>query len=298
MKRTFMPVILLAIIWGGYYVASQKTVAALSVFSCGFAIRFFTSLLLLLRMAIRKELRQLLQVRFVWKTLLLIGLFGFLLDTTAFLGLATGSAATGTALLKTDVLMVCLISSCVYRIHLTWKQWLCMLLMLIGVFLVLNIDLNELELFHIGNVFFLLSAFFVSLNAFAIRHAQQHPKNPVCDDVVAFYNNGVCMLLFLFASIVSGQISQLHILTQCRRSRLFLLLAVLGQTLVYIVYYYDLRRYPVWLVKVILLLMPVVSSLICVVFFHETLYLIQLIGMAVILLGACGVLLSSRKVST
>lgn len=47
--------------------------------------------------------------------LVMIGTLGFLLDWTAFLGLSMSSAATGTALLKCDVLMVNIISVIVYQ---------------------------------------------------------------------------------------------------------------------------------------------------------------------------------------
>ncbi len=77
-----------------------------------------------------------------------------------------------------------------------------------------------------------------------------------------------------------------------------LLLASVGQTLVYIVYYYDLRRFPVWFVKVFLLFMPVVASLICFFAFGEKLTVVQLGGMAVILIGALGILLEQRKNET
>lgn len=294
-KKSVWSVLLLSVIWGSYYVASQRTVAGLSVFSAGFFIRFVTWILLTAVMAVRKELPRLLRVKYVLLPLVLVGVLGFLLDATAFLGLSMGSATTGTALLKTDVLMVSLISVFVYKTKLTWKQWLCMFVMLIGVVLVIGLTPDKLELANWGNLFFLLSALFVSINAFLIKYVQHHPQNPVCDDVVAYYNNFVCMLLFLAATIVSGRFQESSALLENSSLRLTLLLASLGQTLVYFVYYYDLRRLPVWFVKVFLLTMPIVSNLLCVLLFHETLTLMQYFGMAVILAGAAGVLLEQRK---
>lgn len=294
-KKSVLPVLLLAMIWGGYYVASQKTVGGLSVFTTGFAIRFLTWIFLTVIMAVKKELHLLLRVKHVWKPLVLIGVLGFALDATAFVGLSMGSAATGTALLKTDVLMVSAISVLFYKMRFSWKQWACTLVMLAGVLLVIGVNPAELELFNWGNIFFLLSALFVSINAFVIQHAQHHSKNPVCDDVVAYYNNFVCMLLFLAASIATRQYESLAKLQSEPFLRWMLLLAALGQTLVYVVYYYDLRRLPVWFVKVFLLLMPVVSSLICFFCFGEHLSGLQYGGMAVILLGATGILLQQRR---
>ena len=295
-KKSVLSVLLLSVIWGSYYVASQRTVAGLSVFSAGFYIRFVTWILLTLVMAAKKELPRLAQVKYVLLPLVMIGVLGFLLDATAFIGLSMGSAATGTALLKTDVLMVSLISVIVYKTKLSWKQWLCMLIMLAGVMLVIGITPEKIDLANWGNVFFLLSALFVSINAFLIKYVQHHEKNPVCDDVVAYYNNFVCMLLFLAAIIIGGRFSEGRALTEDRGLRLTLLLASLGQTLVYFIYYYDLRRLPVWFVKVFLLTMPIVSNLICLLLFHEALTAMQYLGMAVILAGAAGVLLEQRHV--
>ena len=56
-KKSVLSVLLLSVIWGSYYVASQRTVAGLSVFSAGFYIRFVTWILLTLVMAAKKELR-------------------------------------------------------------------------------------------------------------------------------------------------------------------------------------------------------------------------------------------------
>ena len=104
-KRT-APMLILPVIWGSYYVASQRLVGYTSVFTSGVGIRFLTMILLTVIMWRRKELALLFQIRGVWKRLLLIGTFGFLLDLTAFIGLSMSSAASGTALLKCDVLMV------------------------------------------------------------------------------------------------------------------------------------------------------------------------------------------------
>ena len=104
--------------------------------------------------------------------LLLIGVFGFLLDLFANLGYRYGSLSTGTALLKTDVLMVNLASIVIYRKKLRAIDWLATFLMLAGVFLVLEIDFRAFT-FRATDLFFLLSAAAVSANAFLIKHLQE-----------------------------------------------------------------------------------------------------------------------------
>lgn len=95
--------------------ASQQTVKHMSVFDTGIVIRFLTMCLLFVIMGIRGELKELVQVKGVLGRLLLIGVLGFSLDLTAFIGLTISSAGTGTALLKCDILFVNLISCLIYK---------------------------------------------------------------------------------------------------------------------------------------------------------------------------------------
>lgn len=293
-KKRIAPMLILPVIWGSYYVASQRLVGYTSVFTSGVGIRFLTMIFLTFLMWRRKELPLLLQVQGVWKRLILIGTLGFLLDLTAFIGLSMSSAASGTALLKCDVLMVNILSMIIYKQKFTWKSWGCTFVMLFGVFLVMGVDFSNFQIGDPGNIFFLLSAFFVSLNAFVIKSVQLDKRNPVCDDVVAYYNNMVTMLYFTGTSLVMGTLGQLGLVFQEKEVGLALLPAALGQTLIYVVYYYNLRNYPVWLVKTFLLLMPLVSTLITFVLFQERMVSEQYLGMAVVMAGAFGILMEQK----
>lgn len=240
---------ILPVIWGSYYVASQKIIGYTSVFTAGVGIRFITMIFLTVIMYRRSELQKLTNTKGVLIRLLLIGTLGFLLDITAFIGLSLSSAASGTALLKCDVLMVNILSMIIYKQRFTWKAWACTGVMLLGVFMVMGIDFTTFRVSDPGNIFFLLSAFFVSCNAFVIKSVQLDKKNPVCDDVVAYYNNFVTLLYFLITSVIMRTLPQAAIVFTDRNAALALILAALGQTLIYVVYYHNLRHYPVWLVK-------------------------------------------------
>ena len=288
------PLLVLPVIWGSYYVASQKWVGYTSVFTSGVGIRLVTFVLLTVIMLKRGEFSLLFRTKGVLLRLLLIGTLGFLLDFTAFIGLSMSSAASGTALLKCDVLMVNVMSMIIYKQRFSWKAWGCTLVMLFGVFLVMGIDFTSFEIGNPGNIFFLLSAFFVSCNAFVIKSVQLDEKNPTCDDVVAYYNNFVTLLYFTAASIIMDTLGKFGVVTREPRAALALALAGLGQTLIYVVYYYNLRNYPVWLVKTFLLFMPLISTVITFVLFGEVMVAAQYIGMAVVIAGALGILLEQK----
>ncbi len=295
MKTNLLPLLALPVIWGSYYVASHEALAVMSVFSVGIVIRTITLVLLTGVMAARGELKSLFRIQHVWKWLCLIGLMGFLLDTTAFIGLQLSPAGIGTALLKCDILFVNLISVLVYHERFTALDWGLSLVMLFGVFLVLEIDFSHLDLFNVGNVFFILSALFVSINAFLIKEAQRHPVNPASDNVIAYYNNLITLILFLAAAGFTRQIRELGDIVGNQGLTLALLLSGLGQTLIYIVYYYDLRRNPVWLVKVILLLMPLVAALLGLLLFGDGMSPVQLAGFVIVLSGALCILMVHNR---
>ena len=294
-KGKVLPLLILPVIWGSYYVASQKIIGYTSAFTAGVGIRFITMIFLTVIMYRRSELQKLTNTKGVLIRLLLIGTLGFLLYITAFIGLSLSSAASGTALLKCDVLMVNILSMIIYKQRFTWKAWACTGVMLLGVFMVMGIDFTTFRVSDPGNIFFLLSAFFVSCNAFVIKSVQLDKKNPVCDDVVAYYNNFVTLLYFLITSVIMRTLPQAAIVFTDRNAALALIFAALGQTLIYVVYYHNLRHYPVWLVKTFLLLMPIVSTIITFLVFHEKMVRLQYLGMGIVIVGALGILLEQNK---
>ncbi len=293
-KKDLIPLLLLPVIWGSYYVASQQFVGFTSTFISGLGIRLVTLVLLTIIMCSRKEMGLLLKTKGMTHRLIIIGIFGFLLDFTAFIGLSLSSAASGTALLKCDVLMVNIMSVIIYKERFTWKSWLWTIVMLIAVFMVMGVDFLHFQITDPGNIFFLLSAFFVSCNAFVIKSVQTNKVVPVCDDVIAYFNNFVTMILFFIASLVTGSLGQFAVLGESVGALLALGIAGVGQTLIYVVYYYNLRNYPVWLVKIFLLFMPVVTTFITFFLFGEVMSAEQYLGIVVLIIGAVGILLEQR----
>ena len=236
-KKSLLYLLILPLIWGIYYVATNTAVAAMSVFSVGIVIRFITLILLTVMMGCRGQLKELFRVKKVWKKLIMIGVLGFLLDTTAFIGLTMCPAGIGTVLLRTDVIFVNLISVWIYKQKFRAKDWLLTFVMLFGIVLVLGIDFAHVDIGGIGNLFFIASALFVSINAFVIKSAQHDKNQPVSDNVVAYYNNFVTMVLFTIAAALTDTLGQLQFFLTDRNISVALLIASLGQTLIYDFYY-------------------------------------------------------------
>ena len=289
LKYTLM-VIGMVVSWSIYYAVSKVVVDATgSARLAGFLLRSAALVFLTIQLLADRNFSRLFHQGKAVLILVVIGVFGFLLDLFANLGYAGGSLSTGTALLKTDVLMVNLATVILYHKKLYLSDWLGTAVMLGGVLLVLGVDFGGMSL-HVTDLYFLLSAACVSANAFIIKTAQEKYHEDA--DMISYYNNAVVLLLFAGTAAACGE---LRLPTELGGG--FWALVALGglaQTGIYFFYYRNLKHFEVWLVKLYLLLMPVLSCFIGVFFLNEELTAKKLLGILVVLAGAAVILLRSR----
>lgn len=295
MRGKPLPVILMfggmVLSWSVYYAVSKALVDATgSAYFAGFLLRIAALVFLTVQLLLDRNFSQLFHQHKAVRILLGIGVVGFLLDLFANLGYAGGSLSTGTALLKTDVLMVNLATILLYKKKLYASDWLGTAVMLCGVLLVLGVDFRGVSI-RVSDLFFLLSALCVTVNAFIIKHAQTKYHEDA--DMISYYNNFVVLVLFGASAAAAGNFSA-PCLAAAGRLWWLVILGGLAQTGIYFFYYRNLKRYEVWVVKLTLLLMPVVSCFIGIFFLHETLTANKLAGILVVLAGAVLILLRSR----
>jgi drug/metabolite transporter (DMT)-like permease len=295
MKGRFRDVGMIAgmvIAWTAYYAVSKFMVDRTgSPYATGFLLRMAALVFLTIQLAVTGGFKALFRQGKATVILVIIGVFGFLLDLFANLGYAAGgSLGTGTALLKTDVLMVNLLTVAIYRKRLYATDWIGSLLMLFGVLLVLGLDFRALS-FRPTDLFFIASAACVTANAFIIKAAQD--KHGQKADTISYYNNFVVLLLFTVFAISRGDLAALKP-SETPGFWWFVLLGGLAQTGIYFFYYRNLRRHEVWIVKLWLLLMPVLSCVVGVLFLNEQPTVWKLVGIGVVLLGATVILLRGK----
>ena len=285
----------MVISWSLYYTFSKIAVDMTGSASlAGLMLRTGALIFLTVQLALGGTLKGLLKQGRSVIILVSIGVFGFLLDLFANLGYAGGSLSTGTALLKTDVLMVNLATVVLYRKKLSLGDWLGTFAMLFGVLLVLGVDFGSMSV-NPTDMFFILSAACVTANAFIIKAAQE--KYHVDADTISYYNNGVVLILFALSALVSGDLTA-QSLSALPKSVLWLaLVGGLAQTGIYFFYYRNLKTHEVWIVKLYLLFMPVVSCFIGVAFLGESLTAKKLLGIAVVLAGAAVILAGQKRKS-
>ena len=277
--------------WSIYYAVSKVLVGATgSPLLAGFLLRSAALLFLTAQLLLDGNFSRLIHQGKAVTILVLIGVFGFLLDLFANLGYSHGSLSTGTALLKTDVLMVNLVTVALYHKKLYLSDWIGTLVMLFGVLLVLGVDFARMS-FNLYDLFFILSAMCVTANAFIIKAAQERYHEDA--DMISYYNNFIVLVLFGASSAFAGDL-RLPAADTLRGFWWLVLLGGLAQTGIYFFYYRNLKHYEVWIVKLYLLLMPIVSCFIGVFFLGEELTFRKGAGILVVLLGAAVILLRAK----
>jgi len=281
----------MVIAWSIYYAVSKIMVdATASPYAAGFLLRMGALVFLTAQLCATGNFMELFRQGRTVVILIVIGVFGFLLDLFANLGYAGGSLSTGTALLKTDVLMVNIATVLIYKKKLYPSDWAGTFVMLVGVLLVLGVDFSGFAL-NVYDLFFILSALCVTANAFIIKAAQEKYKKD--SDSISYYNNFVVLLLFAVFGFARGDINP-SIIGCIPGFWFFVALGGLAQTGIYFFYYRNLKTHEVWVVKLYLLLMPVVSCIIGVFFLNEQLTAKKLLGILIVLAGAALILLRSR----
>ena len=290
LKNAFM-IGAMVVSWSIYYAVSKVMVSVTgSPYLAGFLLRSAALLFLTAQLLLDRNFARLFHQGKAVLILVVIGVFGFLLDLFANLGYAHGALSTGTALLKTDVLMVNLVTVILYRKKLYLSDWIGTLVMLFGVLLVLGVDFGGMRL-NPTDLFFILSAMCVTANAFIIKTAQERFHEDA--DMISYYNNFVVLVLFGSSAAFAGDL-RLPAVDAINGFWWLVLLGGLAQTGIYFFYYRNLKHYEVWVVKLYLLLMPVVSCFIGVLFLGEELTVKKTLGILVVLLGAAVILLRSR----
>jgi len=277
--------------WAVYYATSKWAVGVTgSPFVAGFLLRAAALVFLTAQLAAEHKLGTLVRQGKTALILLSIGVFGYLLDTFANMGLQYGDVGAGTALLKSDVLMVNIATVVIYKKKLYLSDWVGTIVMLVGVLMVMGMNVSSISISWY-DLFFIASAVCVTINAFIIKAAQE--KHKADTDIIACYNNFVVFVLFLVSTLVTCK-GLPNLSGQGGGFWMLVVLGGLAQTLIYFFYYRNLKRHEVWLVKLYLLFMPVVSCFIGVLFLNEQLSAAKIGGIAVVLAGAAVILLREK----
>ncbi len=282
-------VILLSFIWGTLYAAQGYANKNISTYTTGVFTFVIVLVLLTITMIAKGTFKDIFTVKPLLPKLLLIGIIGFSVNFTNFFGFQLGNAQTGAFLLKTDVLMVNFASLLIYKEKFTKKDWLYSLIMFIGVLMVIDVDFSAMT-FNFGDIFFLISALLLTWNTFNISGVLKQKKAPISQMTVAYYNVLITMTLFITTFLATGKMGEVAIAFDTTGILIALVISGLMQYFLFLSYYKALAELPAWIVKVILLIIPIIT-LVETFFIYDTVpTTIAIVGCVIVLASAFGII--------
>lgn len=282
-------VILLAFIWGTLYAAQGFANKNISTYTTGVFTFVIVLALLTITLLAQGKFKDLFTVKALLPKLLLIGLIGFSVNFTNFFGFKYGNAQTGAFLLKTDVLMVNFASMLFFKEKFTKKDWAFSLAMFVGVLMIIGTNFRQMT-FNAGDLFFLLSAVLLTWNTFNISGIIKQKKVPITQITVAYYNVLITMTLFITMFIATGSVGEVSIAFSSKGILFALVVSGITQYLLFLSYYKALAELPAWIVKVILLLIPIITMVLTFFIYGTVPTTIALVGCAVVLASAYGII--------
>lgn len=235
-----------------------------------------THLTLLAILLVRREGRQVLSAGKRYPELYLVGVLGTTLRLLQNWGLDLSSPVNAAILLRGDLLFSLIIGYLLWKQKLHRLEWAGMGTMLVGVTLALQISWQRFRVGSGGNILILGSAFLVAVNAEIIKHRLGQVENMI----VAYFNSGMSLILFLSGAAWTGELRALP-----RAGMLIWVLvftSILLQVVQYRCYYRSLDELPTWLVRVVHLITPIIAMVTSAWWLHERINMAQILGMLVV----------------
>ncbi len=287
--KSYLYILMAMLVWGLEYILIKVSAPGSSPLMAG-AIMFFVGGLLLFchlsagrHLCLRKIKRNL-------KTLLLVGSIGAGCNIFLLTGVRLTSAANASVLGKADVLFALILSALVFHEQIR-KNSLWFVPPMIAGMCLLNTGqgLNIGEPGRVGDWLILGHAFLLALNAYFIKEAVKDTGALL----LGFANCLINMIVFVAAQLICYPAADF--LNVDSRSAAILAAGGVCVYLFFIGYYQALKRLPVWEVRLLMLGVPVVTAILGACFIGEVPSGRQLTGMALLLSGAAGIVLSGRS---
>ncbi|WP_034756702.1 DMT family transporter [Rossellomorea vietnamensis] len=210
----------------------------------------------------------------IWSLLAGVGVAGNF--TFYFLSIQASSIAIAATLMYTAPVFVLLISFLLRMEHSTWFKWGCITGVLFGIILLTgSYNTESISVSLVGMAAGLAAGLSYALFIFGFKNASSHGKPPTTLSIAFF---SFCFILFLFTD--KGEVAAV---LASRDLGLFLLLGILGAGLSFLVYVIGIRKTTPANASMVAMVEPVTASLFGVLVIGDHLNLIQVMGMAVIL---------------
>ncbi|MDR0910248.1 MAG: DMT family transporter [Spirochaetaceae bacterium] len=292
-NKNWLLVVLIAA-WSAFFILNKLLMQELnSAFVSSFFLRSLTMLLLIVFFTSTKRFKLLGQVKKSWLPMLIVAIAVFGFDIIGNIGFLYSDVGTGTVLLKSEIIFVCIISAVIFKEKHRYYEWILVGVMLAGVVLTLDINYADFK-FNVYSLLFVLSGLINAGCAFAIKYMQK--KCQLDSYVIVFFNNLVAMIAFGVCSLITGDMMNINY--SGLNFVLFFPVFIFGsfmQIAQMLTYYKSIELFPVWKVKTLVLLVPVICAVLSVRVFSEKHTALGYVGMAIVILGAICLGIIDRK---
>ncbi len=236
----------------------------------------------------------------VMRFVVLLGFSNLVLNWLGNQGMQWTSASTASMLFKTDVLFTMVLGWLILGERVRWSQIPLVGVALAGCALVMIGGKGGAsargEHAMLGNLFCVIFGLLLTLNAMLIRAK----LTDLGKMQLSFWNSlyGLCFFSAAwFALAAAGSLDlKAEFRTLAARPKLIGVLAAAGAAaaVTFLTYYQAIWNLPVWVVRVVMLLSPAIALLMAMAALDERAGPAQLAGMALLLGGTAGVVVSSR----
>ena len=282
----FLAAIFNAIVWGACAVLAKLALRDASWPVVGFLSFAGTSAIQLAWMLLFGRAR-LQQFAHAYRPLLLIGLVGSVINLLWFVGIDLSDPTSVSIIQRTQILFAILLGWLALRERPRPADLPAVGAMVVG-FLVMQLAGGSFEARAVGNLLVLASAFLLALNSLLIKKLSFTTS-------VAVISLGNCMLIAFAIGCVC--VATGADFSAVRKPACALAIAAMSLSLTgsFLLYYFALSRLEIWKVSVLLLLVPVTTSVLQSPVLGEKLTPRQIVGMVLIIAGAVVLILIHQR---
>jgi len=295
--RAYLWVFVAVVIWGLEYPLMKRCSQTIGVLPTGAAMFSLAALLLGLTLLAQRRKGPAATPgapkRVPYGPLVLIGALSIGVNLLGLWGIELTSVPNSSTLARSDALFSLFLSALVFREKIAAWAFLFVPVMLGGICLLTGILSGPIALGNPGDYLMLGSAFCLALNAFVIKRAVQQASSAL----VGLFNAAIAGGFFAVAAFAVRDDSVGRLAAS---QSVWPALGALGflSYLFYLSYNTALRTIPVWEVRLLCLLVPVVATLSAWVGLNEKPTLLNWLGMTLISGGAAGIIVARRANGT
>ena len=281
--------LLLTIIWSSNAILNEFAAKNIGIFVSNLVLRTITFLSLFVVYLIRKKKNPFLLFVKNWKSILLFSATNLAVDLSSWVGLQYSSALNANALNKLNIAVTMVVNIIFFKQKVHPMQIVSCLGLVIGGVMVCY---SQAIAFNVFDLLFILSMLVDVISVFLIKRFLKKKDNLEPIDLAMFVNM-ITAIAFIAPTFATGDILSLGTMDGIQIA-LFALLAVIN-TVLLCLYYYVIKLYDLFEVKMYLIGVTILTAILSVIFFDRILSVINIIGIALVVLSTCGYNLADKR---